>query len=192
LDKKGLIVQLVDWLMPAGQVREGNKLASIFIATGALWARCSTRAGAASAGSRIDDVTDTTVYKKVLNFMTPQHLYYTDHHIQAPTVTATWMPGYNARICTLTWYLLTCIYYMYMFIFIVMHLTGCGKCTRRHLKQQEIIELIQLSGKTQNKHLMLSDIPKVSQKWKWDIYNQTMFFACSNKELMISKRALIY
>ena len=75
--------------MPAGQVREGNQLAAIFIATGTLGAHCSTWAGTASVGAWIDDVTDATVYKKILNFMTPQHLYYTDHHIQAPTVTAT-------------------------------------------------------------------------------------------------------
>ena len=54
------------------------------------------------------------------------------------------------------------------------------------------MELIRLSGKTQNKHFMLTDIPKVSIKCKWNMYNQTMFFVSSNKELMILKRVLIY
>ena len=75
--------------------------------------------------------------------MTPQDLYCTDHHIQAPTVTATWMPGYNARICTLTWYLFTCIYYM--FIFIVM-LNWLWKMHKKTFKQQKIMELIRMSG----------------------------------------------
>ena len=121
--------------------------------------------------------------------MTPQHFCCTDHHIQAPTVTATWMPGYNARICILTWYLFTCIYYM--FIFIVMF-NWLWKMHKKTFKQQKIMELIRLSGKTQNKHFMLTDIPKVSIKCKWNMYNQTMFFVSSNKELMILKRVLIY
>ena len=53
---------------------------------------------------------------------------------------------------------------------------------KKTFKQQKIMELIQLSGKTQNKHFMLTDIPKVSKKCKWNMYNQTMFFISSNKE----------
>ena len=48
-----------------------------------------------------------------------------------------------------------------MFIFIVM-LNWLWKMHKKTFKQQKIMELIQLSGKTQNKHFMLtdSDIPK--------------------------------
>ena len=53
------------------------------------------------------------------------------------------MPGYNARICTLTWYLFTCIYYM--FIFIVM-LNWLWKMHKKTFKQQKIMELIRMSG----------------------------------------------
>ena len=119
--------------------------------------------------------------------MTPQDLYCTDHHIQAPTVTAAWMQGYNARICILTWYLFTCIYYM--FIFIVM-LNWLWKMHKKTFKQQKIMELIQLSGKTQNKHFMLtdSDIPKELLKCEW-IRIQPFLFYCVN-QLMILQAAL--
>ena len=107
--------------------------------------------------------------------MTPQDLLCTDHHIQAPTVTAAWMQGYNARICILTWYLFTCIYYM--FIFIVM-LNWLWKMHKKTFKQQKIMELIQLSGKTQNKHFMLtdSDIPKELLKCEWIRIEPFLFY----------------
>ena len=61
---------------------------------------------------------------------------------------------------------------------------------KKTFKQQKIMELIQLSGKTQNKHFMLTaNIPKVSKKCKWNMSYQ-IFFVSSNKEVMILKKKL--